>query len=78
MFTIDPLFMTFSFFCTKNDLLWLKITYAGLIGLLIFMPFALPTVPEMLSNWLDKPFDFHVLILVLLLPYSSSKYFSFT
>ena len=78
MFTIDPLIMTFSFFCTKHDLLWLNIKYADLIGLLIFMSFAPPTVLEMLSDLLDKSFDFHVLILMLSLPYSSSKYFPFT
>ena len=63
MFTIDPLVMTFSFFYTKNDLLWLNITYAGLIGLLILMLFDVPTVPEMLSDLLDKPFHFHILML---------------
>ena len=51
MFTIDPLFMTLSFLVQKT----LNVTYAGLIGLLIFISFALPTVPEMLSEWLDKP-----------------------
>ena len=46
MFTIDPLFMKFSFLVQKTDLLWLHITYAALIGLLIFMLFAPPTLPE--------------------------------
>ena len=36
--------------------------YAGLIGLLIFMSFAVPTVPERPNDWLDKPFDFHISI----------------
>ena len=43
------------------------ITYAGLIGLLMFMSFAVPTVPERSNDWLDKPFDFHISILELLL-----------
>ena len=63
MFTIDPLFMTFSFLYTKNDLLWLNITYAGLIGLLILMSFDVLTVPKMLSNLLDEAFHFHILML---------------
>ena len=50
--------------------------YAGLIGLLIFMSFAVPTVPERLNDWLDKPFDFHISILELLLPELFLKYFS--
>ena len=62
MFTNDRLFMTFSCFCTKNDLVWLSITYACLIGLLILMSFDLPTVPEMLSDLSYKPFDFHILM----------------
>ena len=60
--------MIFSFFCSKNDSFWLNITYADLIGLLIFMSFAVPTEPERFNYWLDKPFDFHIIILELLLP----------
>ena len=63
--------MTFSFFCIKNDSLWLNITYAGLIGLLIFMSFAVPTIPERL-------YDFHISILELSLPKLFLKYFSLT
>ena len=68
--------MIFSFFCPKNDSLLLNIAYAVLIGLLIFMSFAVPTVPEKLNDWLDKPFDFHISILELLLPELFLKYFS--
>ena len=68
--------MIFSLFCSKNDSLLLNITYAGLIGLLIFISFAVPTVPERLIDWLDKPFDFHISILELLLPELFLKYFS--
>ena len=50
--------------------------YAGLIGLLLFMSFAVPTVTEELNDWLDKPFDFHISILGLLLPEFFLKYFS--
>ena len=50
--------------------------YAGLIGLLIFMSVAVPTVPERFNDWLDKPFDFHISILDLLLPKLFLKYFS--
>ena len=51
-----------------------NITY----GLFIFMSFAVPTVPERFNDWLDKPFDFHISILELLLPelflrFSTSK-----
>ena len=50
--------------------------YAGLIGLLVFMSFVVPTVPERLNDGLDKPFDFHFSILELLLPELSLRYFS--
>ena len=36
----------------------------------------IPTVPERSNDWLDKPFDFHILILELLLPKLCLKYFS--
>ena len=35
--------------------------------LLVFMSFAVPTVSERPNDWLDKPFDFHISILELLL-----------
>ena len=46
------------------------------MGLLTFMSFAVPTVPERFNNWLDKSFDFHIVILELLLSELFLKYFS--
>ena len=47
-----------------------------LVGLLLFMLFTVPTVPERLNDWLDKRFDFHISILELLLPKLFLKHFS--
>ena len=50
--------------------------YAGLIDLMIFMLFVVPTVPERPNDWLGKPFDFHISTVELLLPKLFLKYFS--
>ena len=68
--------MIFSFFCSKNGSLGLNITYTGLIGLLIFMSFAVHTVPERFSDSDSDWFDFHIVILKLLLPELFLKYIS--
>ena len=42
------------------------------------MSFAVPTIPERINDWLDKPLDFHSEILELLLPELFLKHLSAT